>query len=83
MAEIMIDSGLLESVKEIQNLYQDLAIKLGQLEIEKRILKSKENALDIEFQNINTKEAEVLIVLRSKYGDGTLNLDSGTFLKNP
>lgn len=82
MEHIKIEQGHLDIIKEIQTSYQELSIKLGQLALEQKILDAKGVKLDQEFNLISDNEMELLLVIRSKYGDGTLDLAAGTFIPN-
>ena len=67
----------LESVKSIKNDYTNLAISLGELELQKsNIDKEKQRLLDSQTQLIE-KEAELAKILSDKYGNGSINLETG------
>jgi predicted nuclease with TOPRIM domain len=60
----------LDEVKKIKSDYSDLAMALGELEIEKsRLLEVRKVLQD--------REAELAKQLQDKYGQGSINLESG------
>jgi hypothetical protein len=67
----------LDSVKAIKNEYTNLAVSLGELELQKaNIAKEKQRLLDTQLQLIE-KENEIAKKLSDKYGNGTINLETG------
>jgi hypothetical protein len=67
----------LDSVKAIKNEYTNLAVSLGELELQKaNIAKEKQRLLDAQLQLIE-KENEIAKKLSDKYGNGTINLETG------
>ena len=67
----------LDSVKAIKNEYTSLAVALGELELQKaNIAKEKQRLLDTQSQLIE-KENEIAKKLSDKYGNGTINLETG------
>ena len=67
----------LDSVKAIKNEYTNLAVSLGELELQKaNIAKEKQRLLDTQLQLIE-KENEIAKQLSDKYGNGTINLETG------
>jgi|688.fasta_scaffold291240_2 hypothetical protein len=67
----------LDSVKAIKNEYTNLAVSLGELELQKaNIAKEKQRLLDAQSQLIE-KENEIAKQLSDKYGNGTINLETG------
>jgi hypothetical protein len=60
----------LDEIKKIKASYNDLAISLGELEIEKsRLLEYRKNLSDAEL--VLAKK------LQEKYGEGSINLETG------
>ena len=60
----------LQTVKSIKQEYTDLAFSLGELEIQKALL------LDTQKELI-AKEKQVAKQLQEKYGEGTIDLETG------
>jgi len=69
-------------LKELQSEYQRVIYNLGQIQIEKRILESKEKEINSIYDSLNQKEKVLIDNLNQKYGAGSLDLESGTFTPN-
>ena len=60
----------LDEVKKIRSSYNDLAISLGELELEKARL--------LEFRKtLSDRELAITKTLQDKYGEGSINLETG------
>ena len=60
----------LDEVKKIRSSYNDLAISLGELELEKARL--------LEFcKTLSDRELAIAKTLQDKYGEGSINLETG------
>lgn len=67
----------LESVKSIKNEYTNLALALGELEIQSaNIAKEKQRLLNNQSE-LTEKEIELSKTLTEKYGNGTIDLETG------
>ena len=76
----------MKSIQLIQQEYQNKVMQLGQVELEKIILKQREESLaqadanvKDEFTKLQDKEKELVKTLNEKYGPGTLNPQTGEF----
>ena len=79
----------LNKVREIQENYARIQSKFGQLSMSKIRLQSQLNKLDDseakineDFENLQKKEQEFLDETTKKYGEGSLNPDTGEFTPN-
>tara|TARA_Y100000401_G_C8223855_1_gene174676 strand:- start:128 stop:436 length:309 start_codon:yes stop_codon:yes gene_type:complete len=79
----------LDKIKEIQKSYVGIQQAFGQLEVNKLRLEQQIKALDIasnnlkeKFSEIQDSEQKLIEEFNGKYGDGTLDLESGTFTPN-
>ena len=79
----------LTKIKEIQNSYLGVQQAFGQLEVNKlRLNQQLDASLDAsdelrsKFTEIQTDEQKLIEDLNEKYGDGTLDIESGTFTPN-
>jgi len=79
----------LKTVKEIQDEYVKIQTQFGQLSLAKIklekdsiLLDESESNLKNDFQKIQDKEAEFLDGITKKYGQGTLNPETGEFTPN-
>jgi hypothetical protein len=71
-----------EELNELTNLQEslnNLIINLGQTEFQIYNLEKYKNSVKNEIDNINKKQEELSQLLSSKYGDGTINIETGEF----
>lgn len=74
----------LEKLRELQNSYSELTIKMGQLSMEKIVIQQQLDRLSTleatysqEYSNLLNAENNLLKELDTKYGAVTVNLDTG------
>jgi hypothetical protein len=67
----------LEAVKSIKNEYTNLALSLGELELQAaNIAKEKQRLLTTQTE-LTEKEIELSKTLTEKYGNGTIDIETG------
>jgi septal ring factor EnvC (AmiA/AmiB activator) len=67
----------LEAVKSIKNEYTNLALSLGELELQAaNIAKEKQRLLTTQSE-LTEKEIELSKTLTEKYGNGTIDIETG------
>ena len=76
----------MEKIKKIQNDYFAFSAELGQIEIEKSIVENRLKAIDEikaeawkKYDELRKNEQSMIQEFNQKYGDGVLDLESGTF----
>lgn len=67
----------LESVKLIKNEYTNLAFALGELEIQSANLAKEKQRLLNSQSELTEKEIKLSKTLTEKYGNGTIDLETG------
>ena len=74
----------LDKISKIEQKYQEITLRLGQLEIEKILteqhiakLTSESNELKKMYADTQTEEADVTAYLMTTYGAGELDLNTG------
>jgi transcription-repair coupling factor (superfamily II helicase) len=72
----------ISSVKEIQKLRAELIDKYGLIEMSIQDLKLQKQEITEELKEIKVTELKLSQELQSKYGVGTINIDSGEFIGN-
>jgi hypothetical protein len=72
----------ISSVKEIQKLRAELIDKYGLIEMSIQDLKLQKQEVTEELKEVKTTELKLSQELQSKYGVGTINIDSGEFIGN-
>ena len=87
--EVKFTEKELKQVQTIQTSYADVTNKLGQLSIAKMRLEQQEVSLAKEHENlvnnltkIQEDEQKFLDSITEKYGQGTLNPETGVFTPN-
>tara|TARA_R100000030_G_C3200646_1_gene110795 strand:- start:191 stop:460 length:270 start_codon:yes stop_codon:yes gene_type:complete len=89
MATKKLDKDHLEQIKSLQQQYADNANTLGNLSIERFTLESRMDEIlklhDEElakFETIRMKERDLMTKLKERYGDGSINIEAGTFTES-
>ena len=72
----------ISSVKEIQKLRAEIIEKYGLIEMSIQDLKLQKQEITEELKEIKITENKLSQELQSKYGIGTINIDSGEFIGN-
>ena len=72
----------ISSVKEIQKLRAEIIEKYGLIEMSIQDLKLQKQEITEELKEIKITELKLSQELQSKYGVGTINIDSGEFIGN-
>ena len=72
----------ISSVKEIQKLRAEIIEKYGLIEMSIQDLKLQKQEITEELKEIKVTELKLSQELQSKYGVGTINIDSGEFIGN-
>lgn len=86
MAKVNFTPEELENIKKLQEKYNVLGIQLVQLKLAQKnanayleSLKEQEQILDEQITATNAEEKDLAKSLDSKYGAGSLDLESGEF----
>ena len=72
-----------EELKEIKDLrlsLDRLIFQLGRISVEKIKLEEAENDLKNQLKNLEKKEASIAKKLSSKYGKGSMDIETGSFI---
>ena len=88
-SEVKFTEEELKSIQDIQKSYTEVTGKLGQLSIAKERIKQEEESLSKQhtelinnFGKIQEDEQKFLDGITKKYGQGTLNPETGVFIPN-
>ena len=86
---IKFTSEELEKIKNIQNQYIDIQNAFGQVSLSRlrlqeqiQLLDKKDEENKQKFSDVQKNEKQFLDEITKKYGDGTLNPDTGIFTPN-
>lgn len=76
----------MKSINDIRLEYQNKVIQFGQITLEEKLLNqqfeklnSLRKGIEKEFEKLQEKEKELVKILNNKYGQGTLNPQTGEF----
>jgi len=69
----------LKEIKDLKISLNTLVFQLGQIYIEKIKLEETENNLKNQLKTLEKKEASIAEKLSSKYGKGSIDIETGTF----
>jgi hypothetical protein len=67
----------LQQIKEIKQEYANLAMSLGEVELQKSNLEKEKSRLLTYQDQLGTKETDLAKQLTEKYGNGTINIETG------
>tara|TARA_R100000458_G_C8154601_1_gene161019 strand:+ start:246 stop:539 length:294 start_codon:yes stop_codon:yes gene_type:complete len=83
---IKLEEKELKEVKQIREENSRMMVDFGRIKVELIMLRAKlmemekiEDDLTAKFKGNQTKEGKISEKFKKKYGDGTINLDNGTF----
>jgi len=79
--QIKLSQEELNSIKQLQQQQENLITKFGKLEYQIQLLELQKDQLVKAIDELQQDENKIGKGLTQKYGNGTVNLDSGTFTK--
>jgi len=80
--EVKFTKEELTQVKNIQENYASIQNKFGQLKLTKIRIANEEVTLEDSLKNIQNEEQKFLDGITKKYGQGSLNPETGVFTSN-
>lgn len=81
MEEIKLSKEELNTLAQLQETQTNIINSLGQLEYNIQLLELRKESLTDQIEELKNAETKIGQDLTSKYGNGTINLDSGIFTK--
>lgn len=81
MEKIVLTQEEISDLKSIQEQNSQLIISFGQIEIATQNLEAQKLELKKQLQVLKNKENELAQSLQAKYGDGSINIETGEFTK--
>jgi len=72
----------LENLSSFQQQQNDLIYGLGQIEYQLNYFSKQKDLIHKQLEALETKQTETAQEIEKKYGQGTINLESGEFIKN-
>ena len=79
--QIKLSQEELSAIKELQSQQQNLITQFGQLEYQMQLLELQKDQLVEAMGELQTRETKTGQDLTEKYGNGTVDLESGMFSK--
>tara|TARA_R110000765_G_scaffold404815_1_gene501200 strand:+ start:699 stop:950 length:252 start_codon:yes stop_codon:yes gene_type:complete len=70
----------MEAVSSIKASFESLTFRFGQVELEIQNLELEKSKLREELVLVKTNESKTIASITAKYGDGTLDPDTGVFI---
>ena len=80
--EVKFTEEELKQVQDIQNKYISIQNQFGQLKLAQINLDNQEIDLEKALENLQTEEKKFLDLTTQKYGQGSLNIETGEFTPN-
>jgi hypothetical protein len=81
MEKTVLTQEEIQQLSSLQEQQNDFVIQLGQVEYQKLLLKKQENSIKQQIEIFEKNQIELAQQLEQKYGKGTVNLESGEFIK--
>ena len=69
----------IQEIQDLQQLYTTVVTQAGQVHLEEITLHEKKGQVEANFTEVKRKEQEILSNLNTKYGQGSINLETGEF----
>lgn len=82
MSNTKLSQEELQQLKDFQRSENEITFALGQIELRKVFIERDKQALQSEFQSLLQKQDELGKTLQEKYGDGSIDLEKGEFVKS-
>ena len=74
------DKQELNELRELRDRLSQLSFQFGQLSIQKIQLEDQEASLKDQLKQIEKEESDIANKLTNKYGKGSIDLETGTFV---
>ena len=81
MEQIKLSEEEIQTLSQLQSDQQTLINSFGEVEMQIQLAEIKKDSLVEALTSLKNKEVEVGKMLQDKYGNGTINLESGIFTK--
>jgi predicted transcriptional regulator len=69
----------LDSLKNLKEQYNQTALTLGRLELEVLNLAEEKEKIKQQFSDLKNQELELVNQIKTKYGEGSISLETGEF----
>lgn len=79
--QIQLSQEELDNIKLLQTTQHNLISRFGQVEYQLQVLEAQKNELVTSLARLQEEETNLGNTLTAKYGNGSINIDSGLFTK--
>lgn len=76
---IKLEQEELQQIAQIQQVSQNITMEYGNIELSKKALQARVERADEALEALRENEQELAKALEEKYGQGSVNLQEGTF----
>ena len=82
MEKTVLSKEEIDNLSSLQNQQDNFVIQLGQIEYQKNLLNQQKQKINQQIESFEQNQIQLAKQLEEKYGKGTVNLESGEFVKN-
>ena len=81
MEKTVLSKEEITQLSSLQQQQDNFVIQLGQIEYQKNLLEEKKQQINQQINTFENTQIQLAKQLEEKYGKGTINLESGEFIK--
>jgi len=81
MEKTVLSKEEVEKLASLQEQQNNFVIQLGQIEYQKHLLDQQNKSIKDQIETFEKQQIQLAQDLEKKYGRGTVNLESGEFVK--
>jgi hypothetical protein len=82
MEKTVLSKEEINNLSSLQQQQDTFIIQLGQIEYQKNMLDQQKQKVNQQIESFEQSQIKLAKELEEKYGKGTVNLESGEFVKN-
>ena len=82
MEKTVLSKEEISKLSSLQQQQDKFIIQLGQIEYQKNMLDQQKQNINQQIESFEQNQIQLAKQLEEKYGKGTVNLESGEFVKN-
>jgi hypothetical protein len=82
MEKTVLSKEEINNLSSLQQQQDTFIIQLGQIEYQKNMLDQQKHKINQQIESFEQSQIKLAKELEEKYGKGTVNLESGEFVKN-
>ena len=82
MEKTVLSKEEINNLSSLQQQQDTFIIQLGQIEYQKNMLDQQKQNINQQIESFEQSQIQLAKELEEKYGKGTVNLESGEFVKN-